>query len=165
MIYSNKQFATRQTILKKFILIITIIALVTNSLILFPLPAHAAKRMTGDVSLQGDLSQLYSQISRDISMIGNRDACVKGIMERAYSGVRQRRNVMVFNLSQNYSQNLKHASFNQFRCANSYYGLWTFTSGRFINKGDGGYINWSFAGNFRRTGTGGKTVIFRPIRR
>ncbi|VEP15848.1 Stress response protein YvgO [Hyella patelloides LEGE 07179] len=164
MIYSTNKSTTKKTTLEKLILSISLVALLISTFTLFPLPAQA-KRISGNVSVQGDLTQLYSQISQDILTIRNRSACVKAIQERAYSGVRQRRNVMVFNLSQNYGKNLKNATFKQFRCAGSIYGLWTFTSGRFINKGDGGYINWAFAGKFRRTGKDGKSVVFRPIRR
>jgi hypothetical protein len=31
----------------------------------------------------------------------------------------------------------------------------------FVLEGDGGFINWSFAGRFERPGNG-KTVIFNP---
>lgn len=31
----------------------------------------------------------------------------------------------------------------------------------FVMEGDGGFINWSFAGRFQRPGNG-KTVIFNP---
>ena len=72
---------------------------------------------------------------------------------------------MVFNLSQDYSKNLKDATFKDFWCAGTQFGLWTFTSGKFISKGDGGYINWAFDGNYQRTGKDGKTVVFRSIRR
>ena len=72
---------------------------------------------------------------------------------------------MVFNLSQTYKSKLKDFKFKAFTCAGHRYGLWIFESGEFTNKGDGGYINWTFAGKWRRTGSNKKTVIFSPIRK
>lgn len=43
------------------------------------------------------------------------------------------------------------------------YAVWVFKSGTFVNKGDGGYINWAFRGRFRRVGA--SKVIFSPLRR
>ncbi|BAY84675.1 stress response protein YvgO [Calothrix parasitica NIES-267] len=157
MTSSSKKLTIQTTITKKILLAISLFALVINSLILSPLPAHADR-----VAKKGELTKLYNTIIDDISTIGNRDACVKAILETASSRVGKTGNVMVFNLSQDYKKNLKNWTFNQFRCAGTRYGLWTFTSGTFINKGDGGYINWGFSGKYRRTGTDGKTVKFYP---
>ncbi|MEM7581297.1 MAG: hypothetical protein AAF316_15935 [Cyanobacteria bacterium P01_A01_bin.80] len=156
MTSSSKKLTIQTTITKKIVLAISLFALVINSLILSPLPAHAG------AAKQGELTKLYNTITDDISTIGNRDACVKAMLERTSSKVGKKRNVMIFNLSQDYSKSLKDYTFRKFRCVGTTYGLWTFRSGTFINKGDGGYVNWGFSGNYRRTGTNGKTVKFYP---
>ena len=40
------------------------------------------------------------------------------------------------------------------------YKIYTFTQGRFINHGDGGYLNWAFWGNYTRDGG---IVDFSPM--
>ena len=39
------------------------------------------------------------------------------------------------------------------------YILYIFKNGTFIQTGDGGYINWAFSGNFRRTNAKKKTTL------
>ena len=53
--------------------------------------------------------------------------------------------------------------YDQFTTASIPYGVWIFESGTFVNQGDGGFINWAFAGNCKRTGKDGKTVVFSKI--
>lgn len=163
MINLSKASTTHQKLMRKFLLTLILGIFLMTSSVIYPLPAEARVQKSVDAFI--DFSQLYSVIKKDITRANTRDACVKTIQEDAFSRVRQRRNVMVFNLSQNYSKNLKNATFKPFICAGSRYGLWTFTSGTFINRGDGGYINWAFAGNYKRTGKDGKTVVFRSARR
>ena len=146
MINSSKILATHQKLMQKFLLTVILGIFLITSLVISPLPAEAYVSKSVDASSSSliDVNELYCQISEDIADARTRDACVKAIREDAFSGVRQLRNVMVFNLSQNYSKNLRGSTFKQFRCARTRYGLWIFTSGKFINKGDGGYINWAF---------------------
>lgn len=40
------------------------------------------------------------------------------------------------------------------------YKIYAFNEGTFVNRGDGGYINWAFWGNFTRDGG---TVHFKPL--
>jgi hypothetical protein len=96
--------------------------------------------------------------------LADRATCVKNTAQEAYNQARGKRNVMVFNLQQKYSHRLVGDDFRRASCNGIPLGVWTFRSGTFINKGDGGYINWTFIGNFRRTGHQGGTVIFSPIR-
>lgn len=96
--------------------------------------------------------------------LADRSDCVKNVANEAYRRAGGRRNVMVFNLQQGYSHSLKGDDFRRASCDGVPFGVWTFTSGTFTNRGDGGYINWAFIGKFRRTGHQGGTVIFSPIR-
>ncbi|MPQ25037.1 stress response protein YvgO [Bacillus paralicheniformis] len=89
----------------------------------------------------------------------NRGGFVKSCMETAFYSSGQRYNVMVFNLSQSYHNDLRGVKF--FGTANYhgvFYGIWVFESGQFTNQGDGGWINWAMKGWFDRNG---KTVTFR----
>jgi uncharacterized lipoprotein YajG len=164
MIYLAKKSVTKHKIMKKFLLTTILTVLLITSFALSPLPAEA-QRVTASVDASVDINKIYRDVSKSINGLRTRDACVKAIRETAYSKVKQNRNVMVFNLSQNYEKNLKNAKFKQFSCAGYKYGLWIFKSGRFVNKGDGGFINWAFDGNWKRTGRDQKTVVFRPIRK
>lgn len=120
----------------------------------------ASAQVGASVSANVDVNKVYGDITRGVLSLKNRDACVKAASEIAYSAVNQRYNVMVFNLSNDYSANLPGAIFKQIQCAGKEFGVWIFKEGRFINKGDGGFINWAFQGNYKRTGNQGKTVIF-----
>lgn len=124
------------------------------------LPASA---QNVDVGINIDANGLVRDVASAIRGKSNRAACVKAMREAAYSRARQRANVMVFNLNQNYRKRLNKAVFKRFSCAGISYGLWVFRSGTFVNKGDGGYINWAFDGRWKRIGRGKKTVVFRPI--
>lgn len=126
------------------------------------LPASA---QNVDVGLNLNVNSLYRKVSSAIRGQRNRAACVKAMREAAYTSARQRANVMVFNLNQNYRKRLNKVVFRRFSCAGVSYGLWVFRSGTFINKGDGGYINWAFDGRWKRIGRDKKTVVFRPITR
>ncbi|AFY31110.1 hypothetical protein [Calothrix sp. PCC 7507] len=96
--------------------------------------------------------------------LADRSTCVQNIARGAYQQAGGRRNVMVFNLNQSYSHGLVGDDFRRATCDGIPFGVWTFSSGTFTNRGDGGYINWTFIGNFRRTGHQGGTVVFSPIR-
>ena len=43
------------------------------------------------------------------------------------------------------------------------YFVYVFKSGRIVNNGDGGYINWAFRGRWRRSGRAKKVVDFFQI--
>ncbi|MEB3215970.1 MAG: hypothetical protein VKN72_06905 [Nostocales cyanobacterium 94392] len=96
--------------------------------------------------------------------LADRSTCVGNVAREAYRQAKGRRNVMVFNLNQRYSHRLVGDDFRRATCGGVPFGVWTFRSGTFTNRGDGGYINWTFMGNFRRTGHQGGTVVFSPIK-
>ncbi|MGF1677391.1 MAG: hypothetical protein ACFCUV_27480 [Rivularia sp. (in: cyanobacteria)] len=140
--------------------------LLLTSSTFYSLPA-SAQRATGnvDVGLNIDVNGLVNEVSSAIRGQNNRSACVKAASEAAYSRVGQRANVMVFNLNQNYAKKFTgRPLFRRISCAGVTYGLWVFKSGTFQNRGDGGFINWTFQGNWKRTGRENKTVIFSRIR-
>jgi hypothetical protein len=43
------------------------------------------------------------------------------------------------------------------------YEIYWFKEGTFHRQGDGGWLNWAYAGNVKKTSDGGKTVVFGPI--
>jgi len=43
------------------------------------------------------------------------------------------------------------------------YEIYWFKRGTFHRQGDGGWLNWAYAGNVRKTSDGGKTLVFGPI--
>lgn len=139
------------------------IVLVSTTLTLLGATSPTSAQVGASVNANIDVNKVYGDITNGIRSLKNRDACVKGASEIAYSAVNQRYNVIVFNLSNDYSANLPGAVFKQIQCAGLEFGVWIFQEGTFINKGDGGFINWAFQGNFKRTGNDNKTVIFpRP---
>jgi hypothetical protein len=95
--------------------------------------------------------------------LADRSTCVGNIAREAYRQAGGRRNVMVFNLQQAYEHNLQGDDFRRASCNGVPFGVWTFRSGTFTNRGDGGFINWTFIGKFRRTGHQGGTVVFSPL--
>jgi hypothetical protein len=83
------------------------------------------------------------------------------MMEKATFAAGKKYNVMVFNMSQSYEKRIKGVKyFKQVNYQGVPYGVWIFKDGDFTNKGDGGFINWAFNGNFTRTGDQGHTVKF-----
>ena len=72
-----------------------------------------------------------------------------------------RYNYMVFNKAQKFSffpKGVKKRGYN-YLCNGRNYRYWVFKSGRFINKGHGGWVNWGFSGNFSRPKE--NTVVFK----
>ena len=112
-----------------------------------------------------DVNALTNTIQQAIVSAANREGAVKSMMEAAYNHTKQRYNVMVFNLNQNYddSQLSGVKSYTNHTYSQIPYGVWVFESGTFVNQGDGGFINWAFAGSCKRTGKDDKTVVFSKI--
>ena len=112
-----------------------------------------------------DVNALTNTIQQAIVSAANREGAVKSMMEAAYNQTKQRYNVMVFNLNQNYddSQLSGVKSYTNHTYSQIPYGVWVFESGTFVNQGDGGFINWAFAGSWKRTGKDDKTVVFSKI--
>lgn len=101
-----------------------------------------------------DVLGIAGAIASSVNSDRDREGFVKGLMEEAYFKASQNHNVMVFNLSQNYDENFKGVKFFAKTNYNGItYGIWAFESGDFTNKGDGGWINWAFKGQFDRNGS------------
>ena len=119
----------------------------------------------GAVGEAGGLAVSAAQLGKDISdtvkTSQNREGFVKGMMEKAAFAAGSKYNVMVFNMSQSYDKRINGVKyFKQVNYQEVPYGVWIFKDGDFTNKGDGGFINWAFNGNFTRTGDQGHTVKF-----
>lgn len=130
-----------------------------------PAAAGAAASASGGspVSAQVtvDANKIGEDIANAISSADNRDAFVKDVRNRVYYRFKEEYNVMVFNLNQDHWHDLEGVV--HYESANYHgipYGVWVFERGVFQNKGDGGYINWAFAGERHRSGDGGKWVDF-----
>ena len=124
-----------------------------------------AQRVGASASVDIDVNALTNTIQQAIVSAANREGVVKSMMEAAYNQTKQRYNVMVFNLNQNYddSQLSGVKSYTNHTYSQIPFGVWIFESGTFVNQGDGGFINWAFAGSCKRTGKDGKTVVFSKI--
>lgn len=97
--------------------------------------------------------ELGKTIASAVNSSRNRSGFVKNLSNSAYYATRKRYNVMVCNLSLNYIEQLNGVKFYQSAVYSGVtYGIWVFESGQFTNKGDGGFINWSFMGRFQRNG-------------
>ncbi len=117
--------------------------------------AEAAEATQAGIDLGVQINQLIVQNQ-------NRGGFVKQTSEVAYGLYKQRYNVMVFNTSQNYDASGLKGVIK--RLATNYQGVpyvvFIFKSGTFVNQGDGGFINWAFQGNWKRSGNQNKTVTF-----
>lgn len=58
---------------------------------------------------------------------------------------------------------LRVAAYKGFNYDGIDYGVYVITGGTFMNKGDGGFINWQFHGSYARNGEGGKIVMFKNV--
>ena len=110
-----------------------------------------------------DPVELGNTVNDAVKTSRNRSGFVKGVMQSAYYNVGNKKyNVMVFNLSVDHEARLNGVkAFKRASYDGVTYGIWIFENGTFINKGDGGYINWAFKGDWNRTGHQGHTVTFR----
>ena len=124
-----------------------------------------AQGVGASANLDIDVNALTNTIQRSIVTAANREGAVKGMKEAAYNQTKRCYNVMVFNLNQNYddSQLRGVKSYTNLTYSQTPFGVWIFESGTFVNQGVGGFINWAFAGNCKRTGKDGKTVVFSKI--
>lgn len=108
-----------------------------------------------------DPVEIKDMIDEAVYSSENRGGFVKGLMEAgAVQAKKGGYNVMVFNLQQDYDTDIRNTAeyFKRVEYDGIPYGIWIFEKGTFTNKGDGGWINWGFYGNFERDG---KTVTFR----
>lgn len=113
------------------------------------------------VNVDVDVREISRDIANAVSSADNRDAFVKDVRNRVYYGFKQKYNVMVFNLNQDHWYNLEGEVFyHSVYYGGIPYGIWVFEGGVFQNKGDGGFINWAFEGDFHRSGDELKWVDF-----
>ena len=92
----------------------------------------------------------------------NRAGFVKNSMKTAFNMYNGQYNVMVFNTGRNFEDKFRgvikeYEVIYDGWIGNVPYWVWIFEEGEFTNKGDGGYINWSFIGSFEKND---KHVIF-----
>lgn len=107
-----------------------------------------------------DAIELKREINELVHKAENRSGFVKGLMESTVLEAKKRGgNVMVFNLSQEYETDIRNTAvfFDKVEYDGIFYGIWIFDKGTFKNKGNAGWMNWAFYGNFTRDG---KTVTF-----
>lgn len=113
------------------------------------------------VEIPIDPVEIKDMIDEAVYSSENRGGFVRGLMEAAAVQAKKGGyNVMVFNLQQDYDTDIRNTAeyFKRVEYDGIPYGIWIFEKGTFTNKGDGGWINWGFYGNFERDG---KTVTFR----
>jgi hypothetical protein len=115
----------------------------------------------GAVDAAGSLATVGVEIQKAVVQAKNRHGFVRQVMEVAAAPVQGKYNVLVFNTSQPYENRLGGVQRAiPVNYAGVPYVVWIFKNGTFVNKGDGGYINWAFKGNFKRSGKQGHTVNF-----
>ena len=110
------------------------------------------------VNIDIDVARIGEDIVNGITNLvnsnANRQSFVVGVEETIFFKFNQKMNVMVFNLGQNFDRALNNV---QLQGTTVFQGLtfsfWAFESGEFTNQGDGGFINWAFAGIFTRDAT------------
>ena len=113
----------------------------------------ASRKVEGSIGVTIDPVAIGKAISNAISSAANREGAVKNMRNTVFYALKQKYNVMVFNLSQSYRHNLKGVKYyTSAKCGSVVYGIWAFEKGVFENLGDGGFINWAFVGNFKRNG-------------
>lgn len=132
-------------------------------------PSFATDRVLLDNSLSREVSVNFefdvlgiaSAIAGAISSSENRDAFVKNLSYTAFYGAQSRYNVMVFNLNIDHDYSLQGVyAYGSANYDGIVFGIWVFEEGWFVNKGDGGYINWAFIGWFDRDG--GSVTFHKP---
>jgi hypothetical protein len=125
----------------------------------FPQRALAQKGPPVSVDLKIDLNQAVNTISKTIGSNKDRGAWMKSMGEQLRAKYGAKYNVMVFNMQQDYDFNpgppgtykFIQTTFDGGLTGKINYGIWVFRSAAvFTNKGDGGFINWSFSGHTAR---------------
>jgi hypothetical protein len=123
--------------------------------------AEAQRRPPVNVDLKVDLNKAVDSISKTISANKDRGAWVRALGEQLRANYGAQYNVMVFNMQQGWDFNpgppgtymFVTKDFDGGITGTITYGIWVFRSAAvFVNKGDGGYINWAFSGAYTRKG-------------
>lgn len=115
----------------------------------FELDKHSSREVS--INFDFDILGIANTIAGAISSSENRDAFVKNLSYTAFYSAGSRFNVMVFNLNVDHDYSLQGVyAYGSANYDGIIYGIWVFEEGTFVNKGDGGYINWAFIGWFDR---------------
>ncbi|MER5767360.1 hypothetical protein [Streptomyces sp. NPDC001985] len=116
-------------------------------------PSTRAVAVTVSVSMDHlGRGQAIADALRNIQT-NNRQTFVQEAVSKAFHNAGGRHNVVLHNLSQNYTDRFQGtAVYANVRWGHVYFGLWIFESGEFTNHGDAGWINWGFHGWFERNG-------------
>lgn len=110
-----------------------------------------ARSANANLDVSVDVLGITNLVVSSIKSSRDRGGFVKNLMNTAFYAAGERYNVMVFNLSQDYVENFRGVKFYASAVYDGItFGIWVFESGEFINKGDGGWINWAFSGWFDR---------------
>lgn len=127
----------------------------------------AAAEFDVGLNLNIDVNALINSIADAINnaIHGNqeRGAFVKTLLETVTNSVRGSHNIMIFNMQQNFDFNpdWQWTWFSSQSYQGIQFGIWVFRGPiRFVNQGDGGWINWGFYGSFNRNGN---TVDFNQL--
>lgn len=113
----------------------------------------AANGVDASVNLNIDVNALIEAIGNAINSNHQREAFVKTALETVTSQIRGSHNIMVFNMQQGFEfdPDWNWTWFTSRSFQKILYGIWVFRGPvRFVNKGDGGWINWGFYGAFQR---------------
>ncbi|ALC81242.1 hypothetical protein [Bacillus gobiensis] len=111
-----------------------------------------AAGVEGSLNVDVDVLGIADRINEAVKSEQNRPGWVKNVMETTFYASGQKYNVMVFNLNQEYDYQFNDVQFYGSAVYDGItYGIWVFKDGSFDNKGDGGWINWTFRGWFDRT--------------
>lgn len=120
-----------------------------------PSANSVASSVDGSVNLNIDVNALIGLIVNAINSSSDRGAFTRSSLEKLISGTRGQHNIMVYNMHQDYdfNPNREWSWYTDQVFQGIRYGFWVFRGPvRFVNKGDGGWINWAFFGNFNRNG-------------
>ncbi|MCD7034017.1 stress protein [Metabacillus sp. GX 13764] len=124
--------------------------------------APKAEAQAPEVPVSIDPVAIGNAIADAVKSAQNRDGFVKAAREKAFYAADEKMNVMVMNTSQDYDDTGLNGVqyFDTAEYDGVTYGIWVFEDGKFVNNGDGGYINWAFRGWFDRDG--GTVNFHRP---
>lgn len=91
-----------------------------------------------------------------------REDVVRSLLGSAFEAFHQKYNVMVFDLTQPYTEQLEGVQlYATFVYKDLMFGVWVFEKGDFQNNGVGAFVNWAFKGVFvREKETPGKVQFF-----
>ncbi len=113
------------------------------------------------VNVNIDVLGIINAVVNAINDKRDREAFVKSLLDQLTSQTNGQANIMIFNRQQNcdFNPDYTRASYGQAGFNDVIYGAWVFCGGeKFVNQGDGGWINWGFYGVFDRND---KTVQFK----